>query len=89
MEWISVKERLPEKGVSVLAVAIYRISPEHDFTSSMYVAWIEGYGLENKPIWEYSWCCGCFCDDPPITHWAFLPKIPSELYPISEGPKNE
>jgi hypothetical protein len=75
--WISVKDRLPEKGISIMACAKYRITPERDFSYSMYVAWIENFGRENKPIWQYSWCCGCFCGED-ITHWMPLPEPPKD-----------
>ena len=78
MEWISVKDNLPKQGESVLACALYRITPQCEVSNSMYVAWIENFGKENKPIWQYSWCCGCFCGEE-ITHWKPLPEAPNEM----------
>lgn len=73
--WISVKDKLPPLGESVIACALYKITPQCDFSNTIYVAWIEKLGVEDKPIWQYSWCCGCFCQEE-ITYWMPLPEPP-------------
>lgn len=76
-EWIKCSEKLPEKNQSVLVCAIYKITPECADSFDMYIAWIKDFGKENKPIWQYSWCCGCFCPEK-ITHWKELPEPPHD-----------
>ena len=68
--WISIKDKLPELGVSVL---VYQF--EDKVNNGIYVAWIEKLGIEDKPIWQYSWCCGCFVPRE-VTHWRDLPEPP-------------
>lgn len=68
--WISVKDRLPEKDESVV---VY--SYEDKVNNGFYVAWIERFNKDNLPIWQYSWCCGCFVPGK-VTHWQPLPKEP-------------
>lgn len=66
-EWISVNIALPsEIGEPVLIFD----------GETQYVGWIDKFGLEGKPIWSYSYCCGCFASD--ITHWMPLPKPPED-----------
>jgi len=68
MEWIKCSDRLPVRGVSVLASGY-----EDKINNSIYVAWIESF-VNNNPIWTYSWCCGCH-PEYKITHWCELPKF--------------
>lgn len=68
-EWISVKDKLPEKQQSVIVVTTDG--------NSIYVAWIEEFGMEDKPIWQYSWCCGCYVSGN-VTHWMQLPSLPKD-----------
>lgn len=70
MTWVSVKEKLPNIGESVI---VYQF--EDKINNGLYVAWIEKLGIENKPVWQYSWCCGCYCP-AEITHWMPLPDAP-------------
>ena len=73
-EWIKCSEKLPEKGKVVL---IASVNPNDPINNEMYVGWIEKFGIEDKPCWQYSWCCGCYASD--ITHWKELPKLTGEL----------
>ena len=74
-DWISVKERLPEEGVRVLAVkklkdgrrdlALATCIPEykhHDYVTG-------------EDIVEPYWVCG---GNNNITHWMPLPEMPEE-----------
>ena len=63
--WISVKDRLPEKDSTVL---IY--TDEHD----IYMAKIYG---ENE-AWPISNSCGCCGREERFTHWMPLPQPPKE-----------
>jgi hypothetical protein len=71
-EWISIKNKLPEIGVSVF---VYQ--HEDKINNGMYVAWIGKLGINDKPIWQYSWCCGCYVPQH-VTHWTPLPLPPKE-----------
>lgn len=71
-EWISAKDRLPEIGKSVL---VYQIDEDSPIDNNIYVAWIEKLGIENKPIWQYSWCCGCYVPHE-VKYWKELPEPP-------------
>lgn len=71
-EWISVKDRLPEIQEEVI---VYHFSDK--INNGMCVAWIEKKGIDDKPIWQYSWCCGCYVSDP-VTHWMPLLTPPKE-----------
>jgi hypothetical protein len=70
-DWSSVKDNLPQQGKVVLIASVI---PEDPINDEMYVGWIEKFGIENAPIWQYSWCCGCYARD--ITHWKELPAFP-------------
>jgi hypothetical protein len=76
-EWISVNDRLPDIGQSVLIIDFEQINPKCTIHQSMYVAWIEKLGIENKPCWQYSWCCGCYVNNK-VTHWRLLPEPPKD-----------
>jgi len=70
-EWISVKERLPEDDVSVLAV-VYGfpkagIELRGAYQFAMYVA-ADGWIIGEYPAWE----------DANVTHWMPLPEPPAE-----------
>jgi hypothetical protein len=69
-KWISVKDRLPPLMESVL-VSQFKSKIDND----IYVAWIEKLGIKNKPMWQYSWCCGCYVPKG-VTHWMPLPEPP-------------
>lgn len=68
-KWISVKEKLPEHKKEIL------VSSGEGINQQQYVAWIESIGISEQPIWQYSWCCGCFVPDT-VTHWKPLPEPP-------------
>lgn len=60
MEWISVKDRLPEKDEYVLVYCDGGVAVSYWF----YVVW------DNEPIWAYTGLGG----DP--TYWCPIPKMP-------------
>jgi hypothetical protein len=64
-QWISVKDRLPEKDHTVL---IY--TREHE----IYMAKI----YENNEAWPISNSCGCCGREEKFTHWMPLPEAPKE-----------
>lgn len=69
-EWISVKERLPEKGTPVLAcceggrVYICALPQEEEYN-------------EHWCICEDA-CCSCIGTTGPISHWMNLPGLPKD-----------
>lgn len=67
MEWISVKDRLPETGDTVLA---WR---ESTFTPGVYYASTGTFGFYHEGIWgdkdEDNW---------NVTHWMPLPEPPEQ-----------
>lgn len=66
-DWISVKERLPEKLQDVL------INTNPEFFVGYYNADELPENL-NDLEWTYSQCCGCKTSG--VTHWAKLPEPP-------------
>lgn len=73
-EWISVKDKLPDKGVNVLLLIDGEI--------------IEGCITNKDNEIEYSVCafswhgCGCCAydyDGENVTHWMIKPELPQEL----------
>ena len=65
MNWISVKERLPEDGIPVLIHSArgYAIAYRTEHSHPILGEWIGYYGL-----WG-------FCE---VTHWMPLPELPME-----------
>jgi len=76
--WISVNDKLPPLMESVLVSQF-----ESKIDNGIYVAWIEKLGIENKPIWQYSWCCGCYVPKG-VTHWQPLPEPPTNTHKSEE-----
>jgi len=64
MEWISVKEKLPNKGQDVLVR-----KQEYFYVASHDLDNIHPDNLSNI-VWTYSVCCGC--NVTGITHWTEL-----------------
>lgn len=67
MEWISVKDRLPEKNKEVLA---YRFYPEYGISHEIiitHLCWI----LDDEPIWAD--------EVSNYSHWMPLPPPPNEI----------
>ena len=62
MEWISVKDRLPEKEDDVLA---------YEFRGDVSIAYISGYEWRNLES-------GYVMDASYVTHWMPLPEPPKE-----------
>lgn len=71
MEWISVKERLPDPGNSVLIIVngkpCRNISLVNAYEFGNYSD-AEGWIVEEYPEWER----------PEVTHWMPLPELPNE-----------
>lgn len=72
-EWISVKDRLPEKSQEVIVFC--RTPGLNDFVNTVYYS---------AKFQEFNWCD--FMGDPPksekgyrdVTHWMPLPEPPEE-----------
>lgn len=79
MEWISVKDKLPEVGLQVI------VFDEHE---GILMATYETKILERHAAitvkvgdecndWDnYPWCHWCQPDFANVTHWAYLPLCP-------------
>lgn len=79
MDWISVKDRLPEHGKQVLLIAygwsdttIYLGRLEH---MSSETSWLTGFTSK-----ESEWCIQgwSYLKEPLVTHWMPLPEPPEE-----------
>lgn len=73
-EWISVKERLPERGVHVLVYdgrisEDYLGTEDHEFMMR---------SPSDKPRRPASWVVGCVTVNGRITHWMPLPDAPTQ-----------
>lgn len=66
MEWISVKDRLPEKNKEVIFW-----DGEEMYVRKSYYA-----GNYEEKDWCYSDCCGCVAT---ATHWTPLPEQPKKV----------
>ena len=66
MEWISVEDRLPKTGKTIL---VYATRFEHDKTR---MAFRTVHGFYDA----YECGCGCLIDG--VTHWQPLPPPPKE-----------
>lgn len=62
MEWISVKDRLPNEGVKVLSYSSFDEDIKVDYI--IYAP---------NPIWA----CQLLRDETVVTHWMPLPELPS------------
>ena len=67
MEWISVKDRLPEVEEEVLAC--YYFKP---FLNKMFVGVLTYFVFDEEPHWQYE-SIGL-----TVTHWMDLPELPKE-----------
>ena len=75
MEWIPVKERLPELNTDVLVC---------DARYGYFGIWsLEKDEREDKPYWEDDGGCWKSLDD--VTHWMPLPESPDALKGKKEG----
>lgn len=74
MEWISVKDRLPEIGEKVLSYSVSEGIKETKYTT--YSKGSVGYEKGKKDCW-FEWIThNNFCWHHEATHWIPLPKLP-------------
>jgi hypothetical protein len=82
MQWISVKERLPEVDETQSSNSEDVLILDSDGT--MYVGHMDfypvaGYRKESKVTWsENATGCGCCAEGLHPTHWMPLPKPPGQ-----------
>jgi hypothetical protein len=73
-QWISVKDRLPEVGKSVLVAVVINaklnLPFSIDFTPEIRIGWLEEIGK-----WGLQFDSA---DRDEITHWMPLPKLPKD-----------
>lgn len=67
MEWISVKDRLPEKD-DIYLVAVVRFNNASELSVDI------GFYDTDGEEWNLDWCTF----DYMITHWMPLPSLPEE-----------
>jgi hypothetical protein len=82
MEWISVKDRLPEEEGEYLTIQIYKLKPikgiEETPKEKANVC-IEGYSTIRCEEWDSEICGGAhpaFYYSGKVTHWMPLPEPP-------------
>lgn len=63
--WVSVKDRLPEEGLKVLAYDC------EDDIESIKIDYVVSFGTN-----EWVWACRLVDDYAQVTHWMPLPKPP-------------
>lgn len=68
-KWISVKERLPEVNVSVLAIAKFKECGGYRIEISSWSG-VTNHGVPH--FWEFG-------DAMEVTHWMPLPELPKEV----------
>lgn len=72
-KWISVKDRLPEEGVRVLAVKKLKDGRRDLALASCIPEYKHHNYTTGEDIVEPYWVCG---GNNNITHWAPLPELP-------------
>lgn len=71
MEWISVKDRLPEEGELVLTITIARPDfPEYRLDYTIIVTHSDN---------PYFWACRLTDECNTVTHWMPLPEPPKDI----------
>jgi hypothetical protein len=84
MEWISVKDRLPDIKDKTKNSSVSEDVLTIDSDGLMFVAYLNYYGIsEYRTKEECSWSeqstgCGCCSEALDITHWMSLPQPPKE-----------
>jgi hypothetical protein len=69
MEWISIKDRLPEQNQNVLIIDIHKRMATAIYSKEK-ECWDPGY----FDCWDTDHCCGRELDE--TTHWMPLPEPP-------------
>ena len=70
MEWISVKDKLPEDEAPVLAY--YGFFRENDDLGTRFIGTLTFFVFDKNPHWQHE-STGLF-----VTHWMPLPEPPKE-----------
>ena len=70
MEWISVKDRLPENEGRLIVLCEKVVMPAH-----FYPEYVGGPNFEECDIYSN---CADFLDLDKVTHWMPLPEPPKE-----------
>lgn len=74
-DWISVKDRLPEEGVRVLAVKKLKDGRRDLALATCILEYKHHDYVTGEDIVEPYWVCG---GNNNITHWMPLPEMPEE-----------
>lgn len=70
MEWVSVKDELPEEGEKVLTI---------DFSKPEFLEYRIDYTIKLEDIKEhYLWACRFADEYNKVTHWMPLPVPPNK-----------
>lgn len=73
MEWINIKEQLPNDGECVLAYGIVENHLVPTINIADFHKEVEGNCDGSNQFWESSWGY-----DIEVTHWTYLPKPPKD-----------
>ncbi len=71
MEWISIKDKLPDHNQQVLCT-----NDKNEFYTAYYSRNRENYDPWYFDLWDSGHCCGREPEEP--THWMELPRGPYE-----------
>lgn len=74
-EWISVNDRLPEKGVDDWVLVLPRFVPEGGFSVPLVARFDFGKWHGRRGVWEIIDKAHCNIE---VAYWSPLPKLPKE-----------
>lgn len=78
MEWISIKDRMPEINTEVLAYGQDNADWEMKIKQCKYTGDDKNEHFKREePIWIYDDHC-CLLQLENVTHWMLLPELPKE-----------